>query len=234
MDLSIQLRQIDFLRMFKMCQEYGVVKNKRKMAIECATDDAARTACKKLFNSFVEHLFDGFSINAARHTMFIVLPYQTIAQIDLVRKNKHVTTDIVSAYNELTGFRGIFITSFFPHEVRVSFKMETDNYQHESFSKTAKELIEFKKFFEEKVAFIVGGQDRLKELEQLHKIQEEKNKEEQAKQLKLAAEEKEKMKLQNLKDKEEKEKLEKAMREENKKKAQSLFNTALTNLGDRK
>lgn len=73
MDKTTQYRQIDFLRLFKLCKEQGIVKRKRKMPTEYKSNNE-RSAGKRLLHDLVKHLFPNYDIKSDSVYFYIVIP----------------------------------------------------------------------------------------------------------------------------------------------------------------
>jgi len=75
MDKKIQYRQIDFLRLFRLCRQRGIVKRKRKTPTEYGDDSSgARGAGKRLLRALIKELFNEFEINSDFGTYFLAIP----------------------------------------------------------------------------------------------------------------------------------------------------------------
>ena len=64
MDKQIHYRQIDYLRLFRLCKNIGFINRKRKMPSEYGEDISnARSAGKRLLRSLIKELFSDLEIN---------------------------------------------------------------------------------------------------------------------------------------------------------------------------
>jgi hypothetical protein len=61
-DKTIQYRQIDFLRLFRLCRDQGIVRRKRKMPIQYDRASHINSSCSKLFKSFLTGTFEDATV----------------------------------------------------------------------------------------------------------------------------------------------------------------------------
>lgn len=111
----LQYRQIDFLRLFKLCRELGVIQRKRKMPTQYDGQNYASLAISKLFKSFLTETFEDLQINAeARlHSYSINIPHETSEKLRFIN-NRFQTLNVHENYADiLTRFTTLMDVSNF-------------------------------------------------------------------------------------------------------------------------
>lgn len=59
---TLQYKQLDFLRLFRLSRELGIVRRKRKMPIQYERSTHINSSCSKLFKTFLTGLFEDSDI----------------------------------------------------------------------------------------------------------------------------------------------------------------------------
>ena len=115
----LQYKQIDFLRLFRLCREMEFVRRKRKMPNQYEKTSYINSSCSKLFKTFLTGLFSESDINVdGRRSIYtIVTPEGTAERLTYIRNNINTLLkiqeyrDLVRAYNIINTNNSGFITT---------------------------------------------------------------------------------------------------------------------------
>lgn len=178
MDKTLQYRQIDYLRLFKLCREMGVVKSKRKLPIQCE-QNYQKSLCKRLLGSLIKELFTDWAITNDDLHFYLSIPGSvgdTLAillskQRNYFDQNGEDGATALIKFNELKQIFSGHITMNLPSEIRVEMVSydRSSKYNRlvgvrgpatkrprESFFQAGKSIIEFKKVWEANVPFLLN------------------------------------------------------------------------------
>lgn len=127
MNKTTKYRQIDFLRLFKICKDAGIVKRKRKMPTEYKENNE-RSAGKRLLHDLIKHLFPNYDIRTDSAQFYISIPRDIyLALSGLSNKPRsyydNAGTEGADALQKYTALRQNFgghIYPRFPYEIIIS------------------------------------------------------------------------------------------------------------------
>lgn len=88
---QIMYRQIDFLRLFRLCKKMGYVKRKRKMPVQYDKQSYVHSSCSKLFKTFLTGLFEDTDIHVdtRRHEYTIQIPSAAAEALQFITRYKN-------------------------------------------------------------------------------------------------------------------------------------------------
>lgn len=254
MEKTLQYRQIDYLRLFRLCRNTGLIKRKRKMPNEYK-DSNQRTAGKRLIHALIKSLFPNYDTKADSAYYYITIP-RDIGNVltSLGSKPRSYFTnagkegeDVLRRFTLIRQNLSGHIFPSIPYEIKVSIINSEQNSRYnllvrngirtcrprESFYNCAINCIEYKKIWDENIPVIVDffrveeGRQKEREAEAL-KLKQERRR---AERLRLEQEREGVSALQSKKS-EELKRLEEQIEKEKQIKvsnAQSIFNNALEN-----
>lgn len=188
MDKKIQYRQIDFLRLFRLCKQRGIVKRKRKTPAEYGADRAgARGAGKRLLRSLIKELFPNFGISGDFGRFFLTVPAEDrdlISNLSSLSRTFFANagdagTEALSKFEELRQNIDGHVAPAIPYEIKihVGSSNPSDKYNNlirqgistnrprENFYNCAIACIKFKKIWDENVPFLRTFYERESRLE---------------------------------------------------------------------
>lgn len=131
-----QYRQIDFLRLFRLCRNLELFNRKRKMPVEYNTDDVdkndknSRSACRRLLRALIVHVFpDGYTIKSNFNNYFIEFPpqmrdalsYLNSKLYDFQRSEDKEYTEAAVGYRLLARSVGGFVYPRIPYSIKIHF-----------------------------------------------------------------------------------------------------------------
>lgn len=112
-----QYRQIDFLRLFRLCRARGIVKRKRKMPAQFDRASHENSCCSKLFKSFLTDTFEDAEIKVDNRagTYSIITPEGAAERLRFIRDNLGAIRtnhpEMFRRYSELTTPDNDFVRS---------------------------------------------------------------------------------------------------------------------------
>jgi len=173
---KLHYRQLDFLKLFKLCREIGIVKRKRKMPMDYNDlpqgEDNARSACRRLLQSVIKHLFPGSIITSNRDHYYIEIPIEirddlSVVSLNLGRFEANLDIKIRNAARQfllLREFNVSYVRSNFPYHISVYLRPEirrnvSSVLTDENFYETALAVKECAEIYNTAVAEITEGVD---------------------------------------------------------------------------
>lgn len=190
-DKILQYKQIDFLRLFKLCRELGIVQRKRKMPTQYDRSTHINSSCSKLFKSFLTGTFEDSEIRAdARNNSYVVpLPVGAAEKLRFVNsrlqtlRDREDCQDVVRRFRLLTDIGNLnfirgplsynfsqFLILVIPHTggryQSISANLENRSYiarPREEYYQAAKSCLAFKALWNEHVGPICSFVDRERE-----------------------------------------------------------------------
>ncbi len=194
MDKLLQYRQIDFLRLFRLCKEFGFINRKRKMPTEYGSDaSATRGAGKRLLRALLKHLFSDFEINSDHGTYYMVVPREIKESFNFISNHGQDYFDTIGVngatalqkFSEIRQTIDGHVCPTLPHEIsiymqsrdpsslyHIATKNGTSNKPPEDFFRCARACVKFKKIWDENVPFLVdfAKEEIVKERDRLEEI----------------------------------------------------------------
>lgn len=134
-----QYRQIDFLRLFRLCRNLGLFNRKRKMPKEYNSDDLekddknARSACRRLLRILIVHIFpDHYNIKSNFSNYFIEFPpemrsalsYINNAVYDLERSEDKEYREAAAGYRLISSHVSGFVYPRIPYSIKIHFSSD--------------------------------------------------------------------------------------------------------------
>jgi len=129
---SFHYRQIDFLRLFKLARQLGVIKRKRKMPVEYKGEDEkaytnARSACRRLLREVIKHTFPGYELNSNWNHYYVHIPDNIRRALSYLRRNygrleRHSdrnVRDVIAHYGLLVEHIDSHIYPSFPYQINI-------------------------------------------------------------------------------------------------------------------
>lgn len=200
MEKTLQYRQINFLRLFRLCKNMGIIKRKRKMPNEYK-DANQKTAGKKLVHAVIKELFPNYDIKSDSAYYYITIPKninEVLASLGSKPRSYFTNAgaegeDALRRFGLLRQNMGGHIFPVFPYEIKVSvINTETNSRYNtlirsgirgcsrprEDFYSCAKLCVEYKKLWEEHAQYLVDffrveeGRQKEREAEALRQKQE--------------------------------------------------------------
>jgi len=251
MEHILKYRQIDFLRLFRLCVNNGIIKRKRKIPTEYSSDRDVLTALKRLMRAFLKGTFIDYSIYNKRDNYLITVPRVIVDAFHFIERQNSEYFETLGEYGSkalrkyteakrsISGFvsyantdiRVSVVSTQTTSDYRIAKSMGAKYRPPQEFYKCALAVQEFKNSWDECTSFLIEFYNKESQLIQERKEQIRKDMEERrAKERKRLAEvrqqeeEHKQLHIQQL------EKLEKQAEEEHARRlanAQSLFNQAL-------
>jgi len=223
---DVRFRQIDFLRLFRLCKDMGIVNRKRKLPTEYFRDIEQKNACKRLLTAVIKSVYKDYRIYIGSHSIIVNMPINVSSQLRTIleeivyhysycSQRVELSEEAIRQINDLINlneFGYAHINSGFPQNIH--FRYFPHNGTMENFYHCALDCINFKKYWDEQIVFIlkVYGEAKLKANDHLKETQKkEKEKKLQRQQEELQQQEEEFRELQ-----------------EKKQQSQQLFNQALS------
>lgn len=131
-----QYRQLDFLRLFRLCRNLELFNRKRKMPVEYNTDDVdkndknSRSACRRLLRALIVHIFpETYTIKSNFNNYFIEFPpemrsalsYMNSNLYDFQRSEDPEYREAATGYRLLAGQLGGFVYPRIPYSIKIHF-----------------------------------------------------------------------------------------------------------------
>lgn len=164
-----QYRQIDFLRLFRLCCSLGIAKRKRKMPIEYDNEDMAIASGRRLLKLFLEkHIFIGWPKVRTQYENFCVnilledrLAINIIASLQYHTSLLNVCGDkgreASTKYSELS-VSSDFVLVRLPHEIKINVNGNTRNISShrpsDNLYECALACMEYKRLWNENITVI--------------------------------------------------------------------------------
>lgn len=190
MEKTLQYRQINFLRLFRLCKNMGIIKRKRKMPNEYK-DANQKTAGKKLVHAVIKELFPNYDVKSDSAYYYITIPKninEVLSSLGTKPRSYFANAgaegeEALRRFGSLRQNMGGHIFPIFPYEIKVSvINTETNSRYNtlirngtrtcrprEDFYSCAKFCVEYKKLWEEHaqhlVDFFIVEEGRQKERE---------------------------------------------------------------------
>jgi hypothetical protein len=135
-----QYRQLDFLRLFRLCRNLELFNRKRKMPVEYNTDDLdkndknSRSACRRLLRGLVVHIFpDNYTIKSNFNNYFVefspemrsALSYINGQVYNLERSQDPEYREAARGYRLIAGHVAGFIYPRIPYSVKIHFSPDS-------------------------------------------------------------------------------------------------------------
>jgi hypothetical protein len=196
MNKLVKYRQIDFLRLFRLCRNIGAVKRKRKMPVEYADNDdgALRGASKRLLRVLIKHLFSDFEISSSYGTYFITLPTETKSALSFIETHSRDYFSTVGQqgilalekYSEIRQTIGGHVVPSIPYEIKVYMKSidrqspfhvamqsGTKSKPAEDFSRCAEACAQYKELWDRNIPFLIDfvKEESIKEKERAVEVE---------------------------------------------------------------
>lgn len=253
MDKQIQYRQIDYLRLFRLCKNLGFINRKRKMPSEYGADHSgSRNAGKRLLRALIKHLFPDLEVNSDYGAYFMVIPRDARDALAFVGSRAQDYFDAAGEsgaealrkYTEIRQSIEGHVNPVLPYEIKIFMVSQDRNSRYntarrngavrkpqEDFYRCAKACIEFKRIWDENISFLISfAQEEVtrerERAEALRREREERRRRERERIEQERAEmaERERVRLEQLRNLERQAEEERQVRVQN---AQSTFNSAL-------
>jgi hypothetical protein len=159
-----QYRQIDFLRLFRLCKSLELVNRKRKMPTEYNTGDIekdqknARSACRRLLRALIVNIFpDTYTIRSNYNCYHIEFPNDMRDAISFLNSNirnferadDEELRNAAVGYRQITDRNRVFIHARVPYSIKINFSNPGVRYGSyvfkpaENFYECAKECVAF-------------------------------------------------------------------------------------------
>lgn len=203
---SMKFRQIDFLRLFRLCKSMGLVNRKRKMPSEYLRDGECKNACKRLIVLVAREVYKDYQIHAGYGSINIYAPHEIGQQLRQVvqdvlypdyygygnnRNRTRITlsqegSTRLNALHNFEGFGNGHVNLSFPNNFAFNYRSYNGTSgSRDSFYRCALDCIAFKKFWEDSVALIIAAhkeavsatQSAAKNLQELEKKAKEQEQE---------------------------------------------------------
>lgn len=147
MDRRIPYIQIDYLRLFRLARQQGLINRKRKMPVEYNNYKRALLACSNLFKTFVVKLFDSYEVFGKLEYFRVEIPRHICRTLNRLRTfsiwfethNPYIYRSLIELF-----FNGYISTTCDYIEIRVS---------RFCYYEVAKQLLDFKQQFAEILEF---------------------------------------------------------------------------------
>lgn len=161
-----QYRQIDFLRLFRLCRSMGVAKRKRKMPIEYNDDSKAAAVGRRLLKSLLEkEVFNGWKINMRSESICLYIKIEDRAALLCLRSVFNSTDrfyayeekarEAMAKYNEIAA-GSQHVRPYMPYEIKITTRrLHRPEYKPtNNFFKCALEVIEYKRLWDSNIKII--------------------------------------------------------------------------------
>jgi len=127
MDNIIKYRQLDFLRLFRLCKNIGAINRKRKMPIEYNEANNSKSASKRLLRVLIKHLFPDCEIKHSDNTYYLVVPIEVRKSFEFINRQRNEYfdaigdngTQILQRHSDMVQSVGGFIQPRIPHEIKI-------------------------------------------------------------------------------------------------------------------
>jgi len=131
-----QYRQLDFLRLFKLCKDLNLFNRKRKMPIEYKStnedndDKNSRSSCRRLLRALVSHIFPTqYSVKSNFSNYFVEFPpdmRSALSYININYRSMESSTnpeyiEAVTGYRLISGQVGGFVFPRVPYSIKIHF-----------------------------------------------------------------------------------------------------------------
>lgn len=131
-----QYRQLDFLRLFKLCKDLNLFNRKRKMPIEYKSNNSenndkdARSACRRLLRALIKHIFpESYNVKSNFSNYFVEFPVDMRTALSYINNNAHhLERSTNEEYREaVRGYRliampvGGFVSPRIPYSIKIHF-----------------------------------------------------------------------------------------------------------------
>jgi len=197
--VSRKFRQIDFLRLFRLCRDMGLVNRKRKMPIEYLRDGECKNACKRLLKEVLQEVYKEHQIHVGYNSATAHIPNELQRQYQQMMRdvfyNDYYTPygghpvrqrvvlpapamELLNSFYNFTGFGNRHVTLSFPNYIMFNYRMydrnQRDRDQKESFYRCALDCIGFKKHWDDSMAIIIDAyQKALADIQNVDKDRQE-------------------------------------------------------------
>lgn len=171
---SIKLRQIDFLRLFRLCKSMGLVARKRKMPTEYLRDSECKNASKRLLMLVVKDTFKDQNVHSGYSGITVstsgpaAAEFRTIVNAVLSpnyypnngRRRVQLPPAAHSRLDELSNgvpnFGNGHVSLNFPHSISFNYRSYRNDIggRKDSFYRCALDCIAFKRHWDESVDII--------------------------------------------------------------------------------
>ncbi|MGW8177894.1 MAG: hypothetical protein ACWGQW_03755 [bacterium] len=93
---TLQYKQIDFLRLFRLCRERGVVRRKRKMPSQYDRASHVNSSCSKLFKSFLTGVFEDSEVQVdnRRNQYRVMTPSGAAERLNFINGRRTFLTSV--------------------------------------------------------------------------------------------------------------------------------------------
>lgn len=201
MDKTLQYRQIDFLRLFRLCKNMGLVKRKRKMPNEYESSYQI-SAGKRLIRKLIKELFPNYDIKSNSICYYITIP-KDISKLLLVLRSRPRSyfdnagkegKEAMRRFDIIRQNLNGFVYPDLPYEIKVSVISSDNNSRYnvlreygimtrrprETFYNCAKSCVEYKRIWDENIQYlseffnVEEGRQKEREVEALRLKQERK------------------------------------------------------------
>jgi hypothetical protein len=134
-----QYRQIDFLRLYRLCKDLNLFNRKRKMPIEYKSnnesnnDEDSRSACRRMLRTLIIHIFpDNCKIKSSFDNYYVEFPADTREAFSYISNNSRVLehSEDLEYKDAVVGFRflsdqfGGFVYPRMPYSVKIHFSQD--------------------------------------------------------------------------------------------------------------
>lgn len=167
-----QYRQIDFLRLFRLCRNLNIINKKRKMPINYSSGDLdkddrnSRSASRRLLREVIKYSFKDYPISSSSTTYYITIPKQINDNLTWFINNYYrieriqEASNLVNAYRNITNFRNRNIGLGLPQNISIYLAYGNVNRRdylykpNKSFYEIAKNCLAFKAVWDENIEII--------------------------------------------------------------------------------
>ena len=167
--VSMKFRQIDFLRLFRLCKSIGLVARKRKMPSEYSKDGECKNACKRLLTLVVKEVFKDHTLRPGYSSVQVYTPSETSSQLREIAqqvlypdyyRNRLIAMpgevrERVIALQNFDNFGNGHISLSFPSSIAFNYRSYATNIAKDSFYHCALDCIAFKTYWDEQVTSIL-------------------------------------------------------------------------------
>ena len=176
-----KFRQIDFLRLFRLCKGMGLVNRKRKMPIEYLRDSECKSACKRLLSLVVKEVYKDCQTHAGFSSASAYIQPELQRQLqqmirDVFYDDYHYYGDrvgrrqvtlpvpemtLLNSFNNFTGFGNEHVSLSFPNYIMFNYRaynrVDRRSQPRENFYHCALDCIAFKKHWDASIVIIMDA-----------------------------------------------------------------------------
>jgi len=145
-------RQLDFLRLFRLCRSLELFNRKRKMPTEYNTDDSdkddknSRSACRRMLRALIIHVFpDGYIVKSNFNNYFVEFSIEMRNTLSYINSNLHEFRrssvdeyrEAAEGYTLLASSIGGFVYPRIPYNIKIHFADDLARRQHRGLRRMA-------------------------------------------------------------------------------------------------